>query len=393
MSAFWCRLRLRALAGVCAALLVSGALAACGGDDAEEASPAPRADDAAESVAAAEEAVERGYEGTDRPLPDSGPEANEDLNVWIIPCTMQSPGCGAPAQGAAEAAKEIGWEARIADGKLDPNVQANLIRNAISAGADAIITVAIPCDNVPAALQAARAADVKLFGVYTRDCEEPLFDAEIEYGEGIDELAIDWQAPAIAHYVIAKTGGEAEIIQLTLDDGGSIRDIGAAFAATIEEDCPNCVIHEAPFTFADVGQDKLQSLTAAALTRYPEANVVMAPVDGVILLGAGAAVGEVTAQGREILLTGLEGFQPNLEMIAAGGPQDVAAGDPGGWHGWAAIDGVNRLFAGEPQVDAGIGYQLIDKDHPSPSTPYEGNERSLGWKDNYRRIWGVTGSG
>jgi ribose transport system substrate-binding protein len=79
-------------------------------------------------------------------------------------------------------------------------------------------------------------------------------------------------------------------------------------------------------------------------------------------------------------------------MIAKGGPQDVAAGSPAGWHGWAAIDGINRLFNNEKQVDPGIGYELIDKDHPSPTVPYEGNKRSLGWKENYRKIWGLAGA-
>ncbi len=49
-----------------------------------------------------------------------------------------------------------------------------------------------------------------------------------------------------------------------------------------------------------------------------------------LLLGVGAAVTQAEAQGRDILLTGLEGLEPNLKMIAEGGPQDLAAGSPGG---------------------------------------------------------------
>ena len=150
-------------------------------------------------------------------------------------------------------------------------------------------------------------------------------------------------------------------------------------------------MHQVPVTGADIAGGRLQALTSAALVKYPNANVVMVPFDGLILLGVGAAVTQAEAQGRDILLTGLEGLEPNLKMIAEGGPQDLAAGSPGGWHGWATIDGINRLFAGEEQVDPGIGYQLIDKEHPPATVPYEGNERSLGWKDNYREIWGLTG--
>jgi ribose transport system substrate-binding protein len=381
--------RTRGLMGVVLVVLV-GVLVGCGED--ESSSPAAAAGGGGGSGVSAEvrESVERGFAGTDEELPDAGPDPVKGLKVWIVACTLEGEGCARPAQAAAEAARELGWEATVADGKLDPNEQANQIRNGISAGADVIVPLSIACDTVPGAFQAARDAGVKLYGLYSRDCEKPLLDAKIDYGDGVDDLAVKVVGPEMAKYVIVKTGGKGEIIHLSFDDGGGGRDLGQSFVKTFAAECPGCVVHDTPITGQDIAQDKLQALTSAALVKYPKANVVMAPFDGIILLGVGAAVQQVTAQGRDILLTGLEGLEPNLKMIAAGGPQDVAAGSPGGWHGWATIDGINRLFAGEEQVDPGIGYQLIDKEHPPASVPYEGNERSLGWKDNYRRIWGLT---
>ena len=374
-------------------VLLASVLAACGGDD-ENDGAAAAGTPAAESAVSAEvrESVERGFAGTDEELPAEGPEPAKGLKVWIVACTLEGEGCARPAEAAADAAKELGWEATIADGKLDPNEQANQIRNGISAGADVIVPLSISCDTVPGAFQAARDAGVKLYGLYSRDCEKPLLDAKIDYGDGVDDLAVDVVGPEIAKYVIVKTEGKAEVVHLFFDDGGGGRDLGLAFEKTFETDCPGCEVHQVPVTGADIAGGRLQSLTSAALVKYPKANVVMAPFDGLILLGVGAAVTQAEAQGRDILLTGLEGLAPNLKMIAEGGPQDLAAGSPGGWHGWATIDGINRLFAGEDQVDPGIGYQLIDKEHPPATIPYEGNERSLGWKDNYRRIWGLAGS-
>jgi ribose transport system substrate-binding protein len=374
-------------------LLVLGVLAGCGSDDDGSSSGGSAAGGGSGSVdlAAVRESVEAGFAGTDEALPDSAPEPAEGLKVWIVACTLEGEGCARPAEAMAEAAKELGWEATVADGKLDPNEQANQIRNGISAGADVIVPLSIACDTVPGAFKAAKDAGIKLYGLYSRDCEQPLLDAQIEYGSGVEDLAVEVVAPEIAKYVIAETEGQAEVIHLFFDDGGGGQDIGEAFEATFEAECPDCVVHREPVTGQDISQDRLQSLTSAALIKYPEADVVMVPFDGLVLLGVGAAVTEATAQGRDILLTGLEGLEPNLKMIADGGPQDVAAGSPGGWHGWAAIDGINRLVNGQEQVDPGIGYQLIDADHPPPSVPYEGNERSLGWKDNYRKIWGLAG--
>jgi ribose transport system substrate-binding protein len=338
------------------------------------------------------ESVERGFEGTDEELPTESPKPVKNLKVWIVACTLEGEGCARPAEAAADAAKELGWEATIADGKLDPNEQANQIRNGISAGADVIVPLSIACDTVPGAFQAAKDAGVKLYGLYSRDCKKPLLDAKIDYGDGVDDLAVKEAGPEISRYVIAKTEGKAEVIHLFFDDGGGGRDLGLAMEKTYADECPDCEVHQVPVTGADIAGGRLQALTSAALVKYPNANVVMVPFDGLVLLGVGAAVTQAEAQGRDILLTGLEGLEPNLKMIAEGGPQDLAAGSPGGWHGWATIDGINRLMAGEDQVDPGIGYQLIDKEHPPASVPYEGNERSLGWKDNYREIWGLSGS-
>jgi ribose transport system substrate-binding protein len=400
MSASSWGARWRALVGVLAVLAVGGMLVACGSDDDKggggstsgSANASASDSQATQMVDAAKKAVEEGYRGTDQPLPTSSPKPVKGLKVWIVACTLQGEGCARPAQAMAEAARALGWNATIADGKLDPNESANQIRNGISAGADVIIPLSIACKTVPGALQAAKKAGVKIYGLYSRDCDKPLFDAKLEYGDGVVDLAVEVVAPEIAKYVIAKTNGKAEIINLFFDDGGGGRDLGLAYEKTFKEDCPDCKVDRVPVTGADIGQDRLQPLTSAALTKYPKANVVMAPFDGLILLGAGAAVTQATAQGRDILLTGLEGLTPNLKMIAAGGPQDLAAGSPAGWHGWAAIDGINRLFAGEKQVDPGIGYELIDKDHPPPTVPYEGNKRSLGWKENYKKIWGLAGS-
>lgn len=381
------------LAAWCVALAMSGGLVACGSDDDERGSGAtgkPAAAGTAEAVKAAEEAVAKGYAGTDRELPKDGPKAVPGKNIWVIASTLEGEGAARPAREAAAAAKELGWEAKVADGKLDPNEQANQIRNAIAAKADAIIVVSFSCDAMPGAFQEARDAGVKTYGVFTRDCaQEPLLDGKIQYGDGVTDLAVEVVEPQIANWVIAKTEGKGEIIQLFFDDGGALRDGAENFASSIEANCPECELRRVPITGEDIGKGRIQAKTAAALNQYPNADVVWSVVDGIILLGAGAAVGEANAQGRNVLLTGLEGLTPNLEMIAAGGPQSLAAGSPGAWHGWAAVDGLNRIFAGEPEVDAGIGYQLIDKANPPPSVPYDGNERSLGWKDNYRRIWGV----
>jgi ribose transport system substrate-binding protein len=67
----------------------------------------------------------------------------------------------------------------------------------------------------------------------------------------------------------------------------------------------------------------------------------------------------------------------------------MAAGVPAAWVGWAAIDGLNRVFNGKPQVSEGIGNQAIDKTKNLPTaTPfYDGNPKSQDYRSVYEKLW------
>ncbi|MFC7505750.1 sugar ABC transporter substrate-binding protein, partial [Nocardioides sp. GCM10030258] len=138
-----------------------------------------------EVVAEAKAAVAKNREGTDRALPASAPKPQADQNVWVISCTQAAEGCSQPAAGAKEAGESIGWDMTVFDGKGSPDVFAEGIRSAVADKADAIILDAVDCVAVKSALQEAREADVKIYGIFSMDCDdpfvggEPLFDAQL----------------------------------------------------------------------------------------------------------------------------------------------------------------------------------------------------------------------
>ncbi|MBB4660622.1 sugar ABC transporter substrate-binding protein [Conexibacter arvalis] len=385
-----------ARAVACVGALGLGLVAAgCGSSERSETTTARGGGDASAAVAAARAVVDAGYAGTDRDLPRSGPAAVRGKNVWVISCSQAAEGCQAPSDAFAEAGRELGWRTTVADAKLDPAEANRHIRSAISAKADAIVLVgSVSCDWAPGSLQEAKRRGILVYGLSALDCDEnggeAMFDAQLRYGRGVApyvDYVRDELAGSLASYVTVKTGGEGDVILLDWDDGGMVREMVAAIAKELTERCPGCTIRKAPFTAADLAQNRLQAKVLSAIGRNPDAKVVVSPIDGPITLGAGAAVAQANAEGKDLMLTGWEGFSTNLEMIASGGPQNFAVGVPGEWRAWAAADGLNRLFAGEEQVDAGIGFQLIDAEHPAPANPYDGNERSAGYADNYRAIW------
>jgi ribose transport system substrate-binding protein len=349
------------------------------------------ASSASGAVAKAQATVAALYKGTDRPLPKSGPKAQAGKSVWVISCYEAAPGCAVPAQGFVAASAHLGWKTTVVDAKLDPGTVAREINSAVAAKANAVVLDGFPCAWAPGALASAKAAGVKVYGLNSFDCPgKGLYDGQLLFGkETYQQFLLNDVGAGIAAYVIDKTNGKGNVLAMQYNDGGAVNAIGQGFENAIKQNCPGCTFTSFAVTGQDIVQNQLQSLTSSALTRDPTANVVMSPVDSTILLGMGSAVTQAEAGGRHILLTGVEGFGPNLKLIAAGGPDNFAIGAPELWAGWAAADGLNRVFAGAPQVDAGIGLQAIDKQHPSPSgvANYNGNQRSQGYEQNYIRIW------
>lgn len=378
---------------------LAAALSACGSND--NGSNATANDVAAKEASAtdsgwAQDFLTKAYAGTDGSLPTSAPKPEKGKTVWILSCSQSAPGCAVPAQAAAEAAKAIGWTPKILDGKFDPTVWNKLIRSAAAAKPDGLILDAVDCAAVQASLGAAKQAGVKIYGFYSFDCDDTYakgvkqFDGEIDFSpwKNYGDFVENQFAKTQAAYAITKTNGKANVIQFVETDVAVAHHIADGYDRWMAT-CKGCKIWKVPFTGADLVSGKLQTKAAAALSKYPTANVVAAPYDATILLGIGPAVAAARASGRNLILTGGEGLAPNIELITNGG-QDMAAGVPAAWVGWAAIDGLNRVFAGEPQVPAGIGNQAIDKSHNLPTkTPYyDGNPKSQDYKAVYMKNWG-----
>lgn len=355
-------------------------------------------------VAEAAERLDAWYAGVDRPLPKSSPKPLKDVNLWVISCGQAAEGCAAGAEGATQAGKALGWDVTVFDGEFNPEKWNAGIRQAIAANADAIAIDDFDCDAVKSALDEARAAGIKIYAWYAFDCdyensgEAKRFDAEVQYGDDPDipyddgivtfqDYALGYGASA-ADWMIVKTDGEAKVVVPLHPELKVVKELEDGFIQRIEE-CESCeIVEELEFTLADLGTT-LQQKVQTALNQHPEANAVFGTYDAALQLGIAQAV---VASGRndELWVTGGEGFAANVDLIKENKGQDHFTGSASRWTGWAAVDGINRMLQGEPQVDAGLGWQAGDAENnlPPSGERYDGNEAGA-YKDNYLAIWGV----
>ncbi|QTV80907.1 substrate-binding domain-containing protein (plasmid) [Microbacterium sp. NIBRBAC000506063] len=91
-----------------------------------------------------------------RGAPETGPAAQPDKFVVIVPCALASEGCAQPAYAAKEAAEALGWRAQIVDGKETADSQNAAVRQALTLNPDGILTVSINPSTIQSSLAQAR---------------------------------------------------------------------------------------------------------------------------------------------------------------------------------------------------------------------------------------------
>jgi ribose transport system substrate-binding protein len=328
--------------------------------------------------------------------PKSGPKAATGKEVIWVSCGQEAPGCAHPAESFLEAAKAIGWKAKIVDGHLDANNgYATAIRTAIAAQPDAIVTHGINCNEAKTSFEEAKAAGIPLVEASNIDCSDPRIGGEklITIGEQFNKEAKDTaafytkQGEHQAAYAIDATEGKAKVILVEFE-GLFGKNIGEG-QRTVLEKCSECEILETiGFQASEEGpnQQAYQKFNTA-LIKYPEANAAIFAFDSnVTYTGLSKAVVDA-GRAEDMTVVGGEGFSEAVELVREG-KGDTAEGGAwdNSWASWGIADEINRYFNGEPSAPEGIGLTAIDKDHNMPPKGQD-YATKVDYKKAYEEIW------
>jgi ribose transport system substrate-binding protein len=374
---------------LCAFLAILGgvlAFAGCGGDDDEPEAQAG----GAQSQGEYRERLQELYDGTYREPTANAPKPESGKKVWIVSAGQNIEAAEEATAVAKEAAKKLGWELTVFDGRYDPSRQLAGVEQALAAGADGIVALYLGCAPLRAGLQRANQAKVPTVAIEGIDCDPPLFTHHVNYAGGMSfrEWIKGWGA-AMAAWVIGKTDGKAKAIVVEQTD----IDFGKLTADGWREEfakCPTCeIVQSVKFTGPEFGP-QLQAKIEQALLQHPEANSLIPAYDTVLTSGGGGNA--LVASGRldEMKVAGGEGGSSGIEQIYEGTGMQSCSGVPPSWETLGALDALVRLFAGEDpaKTQTGIGWQVCDKDHNLPPKG-EMYQPPIDYKAAYYRSWGV----
>ena len=313
-------------------------------------------------------------------VPESSPAVQPDKFVILIPCSQASEGCAQPANGAAEAAKAIGWRTQIIDGKDTADTQNAAIRQAVALKPDGIITFAINPDSVQGALNEAKNQGVKVVASSATPSDL------VAFSDNPDADAWKLSGSLLADYAIAETDGQVKALVLH-DTGFDVLE--ARHDAFVDHlaNCGTCeVLEDQTFTFSDLA-NSVPRLVQQMAQRHPDFNTIYIDYDYAVptLL---QGLRSVNADGKIVL--GSDGTSAAIKLIRDNGGQTATTAFALGWLGWSGIDALNRIFAGEnPNEAAGaISVKLIDQTVAQDiSGLWEGD---IDFRSAYLKMWGLS---
>lgn len=372
-------------------------LAACGGggdstsadsgatDATTEATNESASSGAGDFLAEAKKEIAAVESGTElEPAP--GPPAQQGKDVWFICIAAAFPPCVDATAGVKEAAKVLDWNLTVVDGKGDPAAWTAALKQAVAAKADGIYALSIDCASAKAGYKAAKQAEIPVVVSTSIDCPDaPMFTSIVQGAKS--PTWIDYyerQGRLRADYAALLTDGEAKVIMQRLPEVEVTNALDKTFESRLAE-CDNCeILATQDLTAADLAAPTAGQELLTLFQQHPDANILLTDNDSYV---QGVAQALRQADRKDIQVIAGEGYPTTFELIREG---YIAAAFtmPLNWTAWAAMDNLNRVFAGDDPEQippAGFDTTIVTAENVPPEG--EGLESTIDYRAAYEREW------
>jgi ribose transport system substrate-binding protein len=335
------------------------------------------------------------YKGTYGTPPSTSPPPAKGKKIWWIACDLATPSCALPAATAGQAAKALGMNFHVADGKFNVGGGYDTaIRTALATHPDAILLYGVACEPARAALQEAKAAGVMTTGGEEPDCSEDgtgpqLFSVHMKVSPLYPTAADVWKGFGAysADYIIDASGGHAKII----DNAGTEplqHFVDEGFTTELKK-CSGCsIVDSVSYNSTTLTPNgPWAQAFRSALTQHPEATAVYFPFDlFASTLGGAKAVAEQSG-GRKIITFGGQCAPDGMALLMQGKLTAETACRSVPWSALAELDTINRALNGKPSTYENYGYQLVTPGHNESGGKYTS---PTDFEAAYYKAWGVS---
>jgi ribose transport system substrate-binding protein len=375
-----------------AALVLTALLSACGSDSDSSSSDSSSGGEASSATSKSElVALEEFVEEKEAPITAWPPTAPTEPIKKVEPGKLivdiaispEEPASLATAEGVVEAAEAIGWEGKILYGEFSAAKTAAAFEQAIALGADAVVTQGITPNQYTNSIKKLHESGAILVTNYSDyPTSEQYAQAEIsEHSKLSGETA--------AAKAIVEAGGEGKFAIFNFPEYLVLDHRTEGTQQKIEE-CGGCEVLPVIDTASAEAEKTMPTATSTLLQKNPDLAGFFNGIDTFV---TAYQLPTIRQQNAEVGVYTFLGGKPTLEAVEKGEIQAVVV-VPLIWGGWAAVDNIARVFAGQKTNDGAMPQRIVDQDNVAEAVSTAGpngfwDADGFDYKGEYEKLWGV----
>lgn len=276
--------------------------------------------------------------------PTTGPRAAPHKLVVYVSTDQRNGGARGVGEGAAQAAKAMGWKLRVLDGQGTISGQTAAMGQAIALKPDGIILGGVDALQEAPAVERAEARGIKVVGWHSGSKAGPMSSPSVFANITTDPLQV---AKAAALYAVAQSDGKAGVVIFT-DSAYKIAIAKSdAMAATIRE-CKGCKVLAVKDTpLADVS-NRMPQLATTLLQQYGKRWTYSLGINDLYFdfIAPSLQAAGIPGDGHPRNISAGDGSVSAFQRIRTKQYQVATVAEPLNLQGWECIDELNRAFHG-----------------------------------------------
>jgi ribose transport system substrate-binding protein len=372
-------------------------LAACGGDDDDDtaatsattASTAPDTSTAPTGTSSGDAEIEAiTSPPTEMTVTEPLPETPEPKTVAWVNCEV--PACQVNNEFFTAAAEALGWEVELITYTFAAPGAA--FQQAIDSGVDYIATSGVALAQIEEQVALAEEQGIPIFECYSTDV--PAGEENNLYAQCAGLLATDVVADTVSDWIIDDSGGDANVLMVTIRDFPILVAQEEAAQAAFSERCPDCTTDVLSATIEDLGAGAVPQQVASYVQSNPDVDYIWFLFSNVSIGVSEALDSAGLLEGRN--LVGTQAEVPQLQELVDGTNRAWSA-LPFEYAMWILVDQMARHATGvwslEQEAEASvIPTWVVDTPEAAAELlPTEGWHGPDGFQDHFKELWGVAG--
>lgn len=321
--------------------------------------------------------------------PTTGPAAQADKLVVMLASDLTNGGVLGAAEGAKEAAAAIGWDLRIIEGAGTISGRTAAFSQALALNPDGIIINGFNPTEQQVGLEAAQKANIPMVSWHATSDNGPA--PEVGIFANITTNARDVSLAA-AYWAFVDAEEQPKVVIFT-DSTYQIAIDKADWMKEAIEKLGGEVLEYVDTPIAETST-RMPQLTTSLLQRHGAKWTHSLAINDLYFdfMGPSLAAAGIPGDGGPIAVAAGDGSQAAYQRVRTQEYQAVTVAEPLNLQGWQMIDELNRAFAGEEWSGFNSPLHVVTPEN----IEYDGGPNNTfdpdnGYREAYRKIWGVTG--